>query len=783
MNEKIQSNRVFVHIDPKGYDRKPSGAEVGAIKVRLQKNTHPTLVTLERLAEEIETGHAVSPGAMGGTTAGDWNEQQLFLVDIDNEDDAPLLSVKQAKAICAENGIEPVFYYKTFSHTKEKPKFRLAFVMDVPVLDERTRKKVVTALVNLFPQSDKSCVNADRIFHGTNHRVGFINLNARISLEKIEALPLPPAPEKPQGEDVKHAKGRNDAELDELVKNFDLFEYLKERNGGYRKTEKGVVFNDCEICGHHDNLMYVSDTNTFSCRSKDVGGSIIDYLIHAEGLSKAEAIHKLKYELTQPKWRPPIPFDEVELPHFPVDAFPASLRDWVKSVAKNTATPVDMAAVCTLAVLSCALQGKYAVYAKEGYAEPLNLYILLIANSGERKSAVVRLMTEPIYRYEDRENEERGQIIAQEQAEMERLKSQILALKQNGKGADATELMKRCREMEKNPTKMLRMLADDVTPEALTSMIAENNGILTIISTEGGLFDTFAGRYSNTLSIDTILKAYSGDRIRVDRKGRESEVINNPALTLLLSAQSNVLDGLMQNAAFKSRGLTARILYSKPKSKIGTRKFDTPDYSAKLKAYYDALVERLLDIPYDKNNRVHRLCLSESAYQEISDYFDWLEPQLTEELQNMDGWAEKAVGNTLRIAGLLHCATHGSKSAETEISADTVKRAIKISKYFLKHAQYSYMFMGADKTSHGAQRIVKKLQEQSQMELTKYQIYRLVRYEYATVSEIAPMLDLLVEHGYLKEKRYDIPTGGRPRATGYLLNPLFFGKNNEVKRL
>ena len=32
-----------------------------------------------------------------------WQEQQLFLVDIDNEEDAPMLTIKNAKAICREN--------------------------------------------------------------------------------------------------------------------------------------------------------------------------------------------------------------------------------------------------------------------------------------------------------------------------------------------------------------------------------------------------------------------------------------------------------------------------------------------------------------------------------------------------------------------------------------------------------------------------------------------------------------------------------------------------------
>ena len=66
-----------------------------------------------------------------------------------------------------------------------------------------------------------------------------------------------------------------------------------------------------------------------------------------------------------------------------------------------------MAAVCALAVLSCTVQGKFVVSPKSHYSEPLNLYFLIVANSGERKSAIVRLMTQPIYQYERKENERR----------------------------------------------------------------------------------------------------------------------------------------------------------------------------------------------------------------------------------------------------------------------------------------------------------------------------------------------------------------------------------------
>ena len=190
------TTKIKGHIDPMGYDKKPSGKEIGGIKSRLQKNASPSLVTLEELVQKIATGHSISPGIMSGMSSKDWTEQQLFLVDIDNEEDEPILRMKDAKAICRDNGLSLAFYYQTFSCTKEHPKFRLAFVMDKPVTDKDMRKHIMETLVNLFPQSDKSCVNADRIFHGTNKIAKLLNQNARITWEDIEAVSFPTPPEK-----------------------------------------------------------------------------------------------------------------------------------------------------------------------------------------------------------------------------------------------------------------------------------------------------------------------------------------------------------------------------------------------------------------------------------------------------------------------------------------------------------------------------------------------------------------------------------------------------------
>lgn len=766
--------KLKVHIDTKGYMEKPTGKEVGRIKIRLQKNTSPSIVTVEELIQKIRTGHSISPGIMEGMSTKDWKEQQLFLVDIDNEENGPILYFKDAKRICAKHGLSPAFIYQTFNYCKEKPKFRIAFIMDTPVTDEAVRKRIIETLVKLFPQSDKSCVNADRIFHGTNKRVILLSESARISWESIRNIHLPSQNKNHDFDPPSHLSGRSDLELDEAIRSFDFFEYLKKRNGDFRESNDSVVFQNCEVCGHHDNLMYVPTTNTFYCHSKNVGGSIIDYLVHAEGLSQSEAIFKLKNELIVPKWKAPLPFNEVNLPPFPVKSLPWPLGEWVNAVSQNTETPTDMAAVCALAVLSCTVQGKFVVSPKSHYSEPLNLYFLIVANSGERKSAIVRLMTQPIYQYERKENERRRTLMENEQVKLNSLKRQVENLERDGKNEKASKIRVQYRSIEQNQTKPLRLIADDTTPEAMTSLLANNNGVLSIITTEGGIFDTLAGRYSNTISIDTVLKAYSGDPIRVDRKGREGEVINNPTLTMLLSAQDNVLAEIMKNEAFKSRGLTARILYSRPKSKMGTRHFVTPDIPPDLEIAYQRLVSKLLEIPYPTNGILPIINLSPSAQNEVIRFHDWLEPKLVDELEYMESWGAKLLGNMLRIAGMLHCAKNSNAPSETSLSSETVQQAIAISKYFLHHAKCVHNLLGTDKDMQLAKHVTKKLQNQEERELSKYQIFRLCRGSFQRVDDLNPILDILIEFGYLKERTHPAPTGGRPRANTYLLNPNFF---------
>lgn len=131
-----------------------------------------------------------------------------------------------------------------------------------------------------------------------------------------------------------------------------------------------------------------------------------------------------------------------------------------------------MCAVC--------VQRKFIVNPKPGWVEPLNLYAVIVAKPSERKSPVMKAMTRYLYEYAKEENERRAPEIEAYRTQRDILESAIASLmgsKAKDDGNKLENILDKKRELrELKPVRPLRLLADDVTTEALTSLIADNGG-------------------------------------------------------------------------------------------------------------------------------------------------------------------------------------------------------------------------------------------------------------------------------------------------------------------
>lgn len=448
-------------------------------------------------------------------------------------------------------------------------------------------------------------------------------------------------------------------------------------------------------------------------------------------------------------------------PDFPLDSLPSVLRNMAAGVAETTQTSPAMAGTMALACLAAAVAGKFEIEPKPDYREPLNLYTLIAADPAERKSATLALMTAPLYRFESEENARRAFDIQAYKDQREALETELASIKRDKKPDKAGRMADKRREMEALAVvEPVRIIADDVTPEVAASLLAENHGILSIFSAEGGLFGTLAGRYSNGQpNLSTFLKAHSGDPIRIDRRGRV-ETIDKPVLTCCLCVQIGVLTDVLKNKAFRETGLCARFLYCTPPSRLGERSYNTKPLDSNVKEKYKELLYDLLSVSCPEPQP---LGLTEAAGNISADYFSEFEKELGGEYREYSDLAGKHFGAAMRLAGLLHCALHGSDAAQADVNSDTIQKAIQLAIYYLKTGVSVYAGTGETGTASDAAALVKRLKEMPQSMRNKYtericfttsdlhHLFRCRRVKRA--KDMLPILEELAAAGYVRRNQ------------------------------
>lgn len=479
-------------------------------------------------------------------------------------------------------------------------------------------------------------------------------------------------------------------------------------------------------------------------------------------------------EDSRPPFAPFVPFeppDTAKLPAFPVEHLPPILKEMAIAAAESIQVSVDMTAVSILTVTSLCVQGKFIINPKPGWVEPVNLYTAVIARPSDRKTPVLDLMTRPIHTYEREENETRAPLVEAHKMKRDILTKQITNMKElaakpttKGKAVDLdeiTELQYQLADLDREVVKPLRLLTDDVTQEALVSLMSANDGRMGLFSDEGGIFDTIAGRYSSgRANLDVFLKAYSGSYLRVDRQGRPSEVIEHPTLTMLLMLQPSVLENIVGNSEFSGRGLLARFLFSFPSSTVGHRVYDSPPMPEGLEDTYNILLHGLLSIPDTGEPKI--ITLTAEAHAEAGRFFESLENRLADDLNDGDieAWAGKLHGQIMRIAGIIHCCLYMNNAAQTPVSLETMRAAEHIGLYFLEHAKVTFKMAGLSegKDVRDAKYILKRLDGQDGT--TKRELHQRCKGKFPKVEDMEPGLKVLIDHGYIAVE--NIRTGRRP---------------------
>jgi replicative DNA helicase len=490
-------------------------------------------------------------------------------------------------------------------------------------------------------------------------------------------------------------------------------------------------------------------------------------------------------------WGPPIPLGATgAVPAFPVEVLPGWLGEYVAAVATATQTPPDLAGMLALAVLATVAAGAVEVQPRPGWQEPLCLFVAVGMDAGTRKSSVFTALTRPVAEFERQqataalsaitETTTLRRIADQAASHAETAASKAPADHQEERQAEAIARAAEASALVVPPVP--RWLVDDATPEALAGLLA-TYGRIALLSPEGDVFDQMAGRYNQAAgpNLGVYLKGHAGDLLKVDRRGRPPEYVQRPCLTIGLTVQPEVLQGLASRPGFRGRGLLARFLYSLPQSLVGRRQPGTPPAPQAVADRYTLELQALaasLTIPASDDPSV--LTLDPQAGELLLAFEGDLEPRLAADsgdLAHLAGWAAKLAGATCRLAALLHLAEHLRDGWAQPIGAESFAAAIRLADYLIEHARAVFDLMGADSRLDDARWLLDWISRTNRTQFSRRDAHRAAPPDrFATATDLEPALRLLEEHGYLRrvdpEPSQDPRGRGRPASPRFLVNPL-----------
>lgn len=155
------SRKYKVWIDDKCFSEKPSEVETRRIQAipKVMKE-----YTGEQIQEAIEEGKTIVIGQEG---------TNLVVIDMDY----PKFSISHIIGELKRIGLLPILFYYTFSHTDEKPRYRLIFEIDRYIPNLITYKIIYKFLESLpfLEGMDISKSNFKSLFYGSNRRAYYFS--------------------------------------------------------------------------------------------------------------------------------------------------------------------------------------------------------------------------------------------------------------------------------------------------------------------------------------------------------------------------------------------------------------------------------------------------------------------------------------------------------------------------------------------------------------------------------------------------------------------------------
>lgn len=402
-------------------------------------------------------------------------------------------------------------------------------------------------------------------------------------------------------------------------------------------------------------------------------------------------------------WPEPQPLAaKVEPEPYPLDALPDTIRAAVIEVQAFTKAPVPMVAGAALAALSLAIQTYVDIKRADKLHGPVGLFLLTIADSGERKSTCDSFFTSAIRDYQADQAE-----LAKPEQEKHRAKlaaweakraGMLEAIKLASKGSKPTANIERelhLHEQDKpEPPRVPKLIRGDDTPENLAYVLAHGWPSAGAISAEAGAILGAHGMGSESAmrNMGLINILWDGGTLDIGRRSKESFTVQGARLTMGLQVQEPTLRefNTRSGALARGTGFFARFLVAWPESTQGFRPFSEAPANWPHLAEFNRRIAAILNqpAPIDDSGALTpaMMTLTPEAKRAWVAFHDAIESELASggELYDVRDVASKSADNAARLSTLFQVFEHETGGA---VGLDCFEGASRIAAWHLHESR------------------------------------------------------------------------------------------------
>ena len=378
---------------------------------------------------------------------------------------------------------------------------------------------------------------------------------------------------------------------------------------------------------------------------------------------------------------------------YPIDAL-GPLRSAAEAISTVTEAPPAMCAASVLAASALAVQGMRDVETLGG-SRPVSLFLLTVAESGERKSTSDKLAMHGVRAFEAslRPNyDEAREVYQREHAIWEKRRAAILRGADGDPAATRADLL----NLGTEPEHPLRpsIVTGSATVEGIVKHLPDLRASLGIMTDEGGLMLGGHSMKSETKlnTLATFAAMWDGSTLDRWRAGDGIASHAGRRFSSHLMIQPSAAEGFLGDPLANGQGLLARFLTCRPASHIGHRLRLTQDATAvqeidRFTVQIDDLLSRPLALAESRRNELAPpvLKLASDANTVLTDFARQMEraQRAGEALEDARAFASKAAEHATRLAAVMTLFSHPEAMT---VSGETMADAVTLATFYADEA-------------------------------------------------------------------------------------------------